>query len=84
MQMQKFNLAIETKAKFKKHEFEFQISIKTKNPLFFSTHGLLKRHSIFLLKLNRILDFFRFNFSLSSRKTSFKSQFQFSIKIEIE
>ena len=41
-----------------------------------------KRHSIFVLEWNRNLSFFRFSFSLSNRKTNFKSQFWYSIKIE--
>ena len=41
-----------------------------------------KGHSIFVLKWNRNLSFFRFSFSLSNWKTNFKSQFWFSIKIE--
>ena len=41
-----------------------------------------KGHSIFVLKWNGILNFFRFSFSLSNWKTKFQSQFRFSIKIE--
>ena len=41
-----------------------------------------KGHWIFVLNWNQILNIFYFLFSLSPRKTNFKSQFQFSIKIE--
>ena len=41
-----------------------------------------KGNSIFALKWNRVLIFFRFSFSLSNRKMNFKSQSRFSIKIE--
>ena len=42
-----------------------------------------KGHSNFVLKWNRILNFFNFSFSLSNRKTIFKSQILILILIFI-
>ena len=49
-----------------------------------SVHGFMGRkgHLIFVLKWNRVFDFFRFSFSLLNWKTNFKSQLRFSINIE--
>ena len=71
------------KLKFAKISFFISILNWKLNGTFDAQSVSQKGHSIFVLKWNRVLIFFfRFSFSLSNRKTSLRSQFRFSIKIE--
>ena len=80
-----FNFVYEIE-KWKMKNFQLRFVFKSINKLYFRYTDCesvgRKGHSIFVLKWNWILSFFRFSFSLSNWKLNFKSKFWFSIKIK--